>query len=47
MIRKAYVVRNITQKIQAIASVANTTDNVGATINQNLQKSSKSNESSE
>ncbi|WP_195943480.1 N-acetylmuramoyl-L-alanine amidase [Enterococcus faecium] len=35
--READVVRTITQKMQAIASVANTTDDAGATINQNLQ----------
>lgn len=35
--READVVRTITQKMQAIASVRDSTDNVGATVNQNLQ----------
>lgn len=35
--READVVRTITQKMQSIASVRDSTDNVGATVNQNLQ----------
>ncbi|HGF7174110.1 N-acetylmuramoyl-L-alanine amidase [Enterococcus hirae] len=35
--READVVRTITQKMQAIATVANTSDQTGTTINQNLQ----------